>query len=45
MLKSIMKKAGFSKIAYIDYPKMRHEILAEKKKDEVYKDVLNFFNK
>ncbi len=43
--REVLKKAGFSKIAYIDYPKMRHEILAEKKKDEVYKDVLNFFNK
>ena len=38
----ILKKAGFSKIETIDYPNMRHEILAEKDNKTVYNDSINF---
>lgn len=40
----ILKKAGFKDIQYITYPNMRHEILAEKDNDIVYKNTLDFFN-
>ena len=38
----ILKKAGFNKIKTIDYPNMRHEILAEKDNLKVYHDVIDF---
>ena len=42
--KQVLYKAGFSKIKSIDYPNMRHEILAEKENKKVYNDVINFFS-
>lgn len=39
----VLKKAGFQDIKCITYPKMRHEIIAEKNNDKVYKDILEFF--
>lgn len=38
----ILKKAGFNIIKTIDYPNMRHEILAEKDNKTVYNDSINF---
>ncbi len=40
----ILKKAGFNDIKSIEYQKMRHEILAEKDNEIVYKDILKFFS-
>lgn len=40
----ILEKAGFKDIKCITYQKMRHEILAEKDNDKVYKDVIEFFS-
>jgi alpha-beta hydrolase superfamily lysophospholipase len=45
-LKRTMKylvMAGYQKLSFIEYPKMRHEILHEKNNDEVYKDILKFY--
>lgn len=39
----ILFNAGFRKIKNIDYPNMRHEILAEKDNKKVYNDVINFY--
>lgn len=39
----ILSKAGFQHIRCIDYPDMRHEILAETDHKKVYDDVLAFF--
>lgn len=39
----VLCNAGFDKIERIDYPNMRHEILAEKDNKKVYKDVVNFY--
>lgn len=41
--RTILIKAGFSNIKYIDYPKMRHEILGEEGKEKVYDDILKFY--
>lgn len=41
----VLCDAGFSNIERIDYPNMRHEILAEKDNQKVYNDVLNFYDK
>ncbi|HBA37261.1 MAG TPA: hypothetical protein DCY94_00930 [Firmicutes bacterium] len=41
--KSILKCVGFDKIATVTYPNMRHEILNEDDKKEVYRDILNFY--
>lgn len=41
--RSILSEAGFSNIEYIDYPKMRHEILGEEDKEQVYNDILKFY--
>ncbi len=38
-------KSGFSKLSFIDYANMRHEILNEKDRQLVYDDTLKFFNK
>lgn len=43
--KKVLINAGFTKIQSIDYPNMRHEILAEKDNKKVYDDVLEFYNK
>ncbi len=40
----VLYNAGFTNIESINYPNMRHEILAEKDKQKVYDDVLNFYN-
>lgn len=42
---NVLIDAGFKDIETIDYPNMRHEILAEKDNYKVYNDVLNFYNK
>ena len=41
--RNVLYKAGFHKIKFIDYPDMRHEILAEKEHQKVYEDVLDFY--
>jgi len=41
----VLVKSGFKNIEYIDYPKMRHEILGEEDKEKVYNDILLFFKK
>ena len=43
-MKSInfLKKIGYKNITYKLYPNMKHAILREIKRDEVYKDILNF---
>ncbi|MDE5889067.1 MAG: alpha/beta hydrolase, partial [Bacilli bacterium] len=41
--RSILARAGFKDIKFIDYPKMRHEILGEENKEQVYNDILNFY--
>lgn len=40
----ILKAAGFSNIAKIDYPNMRHEILNETDFKKVYQDIIDFYN-
>jgi len=40
--RKILKKQGFKNQRHISYPRLRHEILKEKEKDIVYKDILNF---
>ncbi len=40
---AVLKEAGFSHFKEIVYPDMRHEILNEKGKQEVYEDVAAFF--
>jgi len=42
--KKVLSNAGFDKIQSINYPNMRHEILAEKDNQKVYNDVINFYN-
>ncbi len=39
----VLLKAGFKSIQRIDYPNMRHEIIAEKEKKKVYQDTLKFY--
>lgn len=39
----ILKKAGFEKVKYIDYPNMRHEIINELGNKVVYDDIVKFF--
>lgn len=41
--RNVLLKAGFQKIRHVDYPGMRHEILAEKEHQKVYDDVLAFY--
>ncbi|MDT8336948.1 MAG: alpha/beta hydrolase [Candidatus Izemoplasmatales bacterium] len=40
-----MKKIGYEDINFKIYPEARHEILNEINKDEVYNDLLEFFNR
>ena len=40
----VLMQAGFMDIHEISYPEMRHEIIAERGRDKVYADVLDFFN-
>ena len=42
--KKVLEKAGFKDITPITYPKMRHEILNEIDKQQVYQDMLDFLN-
>lgn len=39
-----LKKLGYSNITNKSYNNLRHEILNEKNKDEVYEDILNFID-
>ena len=41
---SILKSAGFENIKKIKYPDMRHEILNETGRENVYMDIINFIN-
>ena len=43
--KNVLDKAGFNHIEVITYEKMRHEILNETNKQQVYDDILNFLDK
>ena len=42
--KEVLLNVGFNNIQSIDYPNMRHEILAEKENQKVYNDVIKFYN-
>lgn len=42
--KEVLLSVGFNNIQSIDYPNMRHEILAEKDNQKVYNDVIKFYN-
>ena len=44
-LKEFLKDIGYKNIESKLYKNLRHEILNEKEKSEVYNDVLNFINK
>ena len=35
--------AGYQKLSFIEYPNMKHEILHEDNKEEVYKDIVKFY--
>ena len=39
-----LKLEGFEHIRYIEYPNMKHEILAEANKNDVFNDIIKFFN-
>lgn len=39
----VLEKAGFQNVCHIDYPNMRHEIMAEVDKQKVFDDILAFF--
>ncbi|MDY2889664.1 MAG: alpha/beta hydrolase [Candidatus Caccosoma sp.] len=41
---NVLKKAGFNNIKEIKYQNMRHEILNEANKNDVYNDVIKFLN-
>lgn len=43
--REVLSKAGFKNITHIDYPGMRHEIINEKDNKQVYKDIIEFYNK
>ena len=43
-LKEFLKGVGYKNIKSKLYKDLRHEILNEKEKDEIYKDVLDFIN-
>lgn len=40
---NVLSSAGFGEIQSINYPNMRHEILAEKECKKVYMDILEFY--
>ncbi len=42
---SVLYSAGFHKVQTIDYPNCRHELLKEDNKEEIYNDILKFYNK
>ncbi len=44
-LKEFLKDIGYKNIESKLYKNLRHEILNEKTKKEVYNDILNFINK
>ena len=39
-----LKKEGFNDVKYIEYHLMKHEILAEENKNDVFSDIVSFFN-
>ncbi len=39
-----LNKEGYSKTRFIEYPLMKHEILQEHDKKDVFKDIINFYN-
>lgn len=41
---SVLLNAGFKNIVSINYPNMRHEILAEEDNKKVFNDILKFYN-
>ena len=43
-MKEFLKGVGYKNIKSKLYKDLRHEILNEKEKDEIYKDVLDFIN-
>jgi len=43
--KKVLERAGFQNITMITCPGMRHEILNETEKDQVYQDILQFIEK
>ena len=44
-MKEFLKDIGYKNIESKLYKNLRHEILNEKTKKEVYNDILNFINK
>ncbi len=42
--RKVLLKAGFNKLAYKDYNGVRHEIINECVRDEVFSDIAEFFN-
>lgn len=41
----VLRRAGFSKLTEITYPRMRHELLNEKENEKVYADIIGFYKK
>ena len=39
-----LKKEGFIDVKYKEYPNMKHEILMEDNKEDVFKDIIDFYN-
>ena len=39
-----LAKEGFKYLDFIEYPNMKHEILAEDNKNDVFKDIIAFYN-
>lgn len=39
----VLKNAGFSRVEEISYPHMRHEVLNERDRQQVYQDILHFY--
>lgn len=42
---NFMKRIGYTNVEFVLYDEMRHEILNEKKKEIVYKDIMNWCSK
>lgn len=38
-----LNNAGYQNVRFIEYPKMKHEILMEHDNEQVYKDILDFY--
>ena len=41
----VLRRAGFSNLTEITYPRMRHELLNEKENEKVYADIIEFYKK